>query len=648
VDLGNSLRILILEDSVLDAKLIEKELQGTSLSFTAVRVDNRKDFLKELITAKPDLILSDYFMPLFDGMTAMRLAKQYHPNVPFIVITGAINEETAVICLKSGAEDYVLKSHLGRLGPAIESAVRKMQAMEEKLKAEEALQESEKRYRRLFESAQEAVLLLDTETGTVTDINPFGLRLIGETKERVLGKNLLETGFVSNPLLFRQIQDRLQTTENVYLDGLTLASKDGQVCDIEMTCNRYLLGNKGVIHCYIRDVTQRRQAEEEKVKMQSQLFQAQKMEAIGAVAGGVAHDFNNLMTAIQISTDLAMMKIDESHDLFRELKEIRNSAMRATGLIRQLLLFSRKHPMEFRTLDLNPIIENLLRMLHRLIGEDVEIRADLDPALEPIRADVSNMEQVIMNFVLNGRDAMPNGGTVIIRTANVELTEQDYRNWSDLKPGRYMCLSVSDTGIGMDAGTLDHIFEPFYTTKAPGKGTGLGLSVVYGIVRQHEGAIRVQSEPMKGSTFSVYLPTALTPSEAAAESRASHLEFIGNGQKILLVEDEDKVRESAAKAMLKCGYRVVIASNAKTAMDIIVQERGRFDLMFTDVVLSDRTGIDLADEILRDYPEMRILLCSGYTDQKSQWPIIREKGFRFLQKPYDLTGLLRAIHEALQ
>jgi two-component system cell cycle sensor histidine kinase/response regulator CckA len=361
----------------------------------------------------------------------------------------------------------------------------------------------------------------------------------------------------------------------------------------------------------------------------------------------VAHDFNNLMTAIQISTDLAMMKIDESHDLFRELKEIRNSAMRASGLIRQLLLFSRKHPMEFRTLDLNPIIDNLLRMLHRLIGEDIEIRAELDPALEPVRADAGNVEQVIMNFVLNGRDAMPNGGTVIIRTANVELTEQDRRSWSDVKPGRYICLSVSDTGIGMDAEALDHIFEPFFTTKPPGKGTGLGLSVVYGIVKQHEGAIQVLSEPGKGSTFRVVLPTALIPAEAEAESKATHLEYIGNGQRILLVEDEDKVRESAAKAMLKCGYRVVIASNVKTAMEIIVQEKGRFDLVFTDVVLSDRTGIDLAEEILRDFPKMKILLCSGYTDQKSQWPIIREKGFRFLQKPYDLTGLLRAVHEAL-
>jgi two-component system, cell cycle sensor histidine kinase and response regulator CckA len=643
-----SLRILILEDSEADFRLIEKELDGMRPSISFARAENRNGFLNELITSRPDLILSDYSLPLFDGMAAMRLAKQYHPEVPFIVISGAIDEETAVICLKSGAEDYVLKSRLGRLGPAVEGAIRKKKAMEEKANAEEALQESEKRYRRLFESAQQAILLLDSESGSITDINPFGLQLIGKEKPQVLGKSLLETGLVSDPLLFSRIQDRLRFDENVSLEELAPASGEGRGRDLEITCNRYMLDNRGVVHCAVRDITARRLAEEEKVKMQAQLFQAQKMEAIGAVAGGVAHDFNNLMTAIQISTDLAMMKIDESHDLFRELKEIRNSAMRATGLIRQLLLFSRKHPMEFRTLDLNPIVDNLLAMLHRLIGEDIEIKADLDSALLPVRADASNMEQVIMNFVLNGRDAMPNGGTVIIKTANVELGEPECRRLSGLKPGRYQCLSVSDTGVGMDAETLDHIFEPFFTTKSPGKGTGLGLSVVYGIVKQHEGAIAVQSEPMKGSTFSVYLPAAAAQGEAGAEPRSAVIDYAGQGQTILFVEDEDKVRESAAKAMVKCGYRVVIACDVKTAMEAMSREKGRFDLVFTDVVLSDRTGIDLAEEILLEYPDMKILLCSGYTDQKSQWPIIREKGFRFLQKPYDLGSLLRAIHEALE
>jgi two-component system cell cycle sensor histidine kinase/response regulator CckA len=644
----NTLKILILEDSPSDAKLIERELKDAKLSFTSKRVDDREDFIKDLLSSPPDLILSDYSMPLFDGMTALRLVKQHRPEIPFIVVTGAINEETAVACIKSGAEDYVIKSHLGRLGPAVQSAIQKKQAMQEKLKAEEALLESEKRYRRLFESAQEGILLLDAETGTLSDANPFSLNLIGAAKKDVLGMNLLDAGFVADPLQYQQIQNQLRIVEGANFEGLTLTSKDGRTIDIEMICNRYLMDNKSVVQCNVRDVTQRKRAEEEKDKMQTQLFQSQKMEAIGAVAGGVAHDFNNLMTAIQISTDLAMMRIDDSHDLYREFKEIRNSALRASGLIRQLLLFSRKHPMEFRTLDLNPIVDNLLRMLHRLIGEDIQLQSDLGSELQPVRADASNMEQVIMNLVLNARDAMPAGGTLVIKTQNVQIAPQDSMRLSNIKPGPYVCLSVSDTGIGMNSDTMEHLFEPFFTTKAPGKGTGLGLSVVYGIVKQHEGAIHVQSVPMKGTTFSVYLPVSQDRDAADGEVRSSPLEFIGNGQKILLVEDEDKVRESAAKAMTKCGYEVTLAGDAATAMEILQKENGRFDLVFTDVVLSGRTGLDLADEVLKSYPAMKILLCSGYTDQKSQWPIIRERGFRFLQKPYDLTSLLRAIQEALK
>jgi PAS domain S-box-containing protein len=644
----NTLNILILEDSPSDAKLIERELREAKLSFTSKRVDDREDFINELLSSPPDLILSDYSMPLFDGMTALRLLKQYRPEIPFIVVTGAINEETAVACIKAGAEDYVLKSHLGRLGPAVQSAIQKKQAMQEKLKAEDALLESERRYRRLFESAQEGILLLDVETGTLSDANPFSLNLIGAAKNDVLGKNLLDAGFVADPLLFQQIQNQLRIGERANFEGLTLSSKDGRTIDIEMICNRYLMDNKSVIQCNIRDVTQRKRTEEEKDKIQAQLFQSQKMEAIGAVVGGVAHDFNNLMTAIQISTDLAMMRIDDSHDLYREFKEIRNSALRASGLIRQLLLFSRKHPMEFRTLNLNLIVDNLLRMLHRLIGEDIQILSELGSELQPVRADASNMEQVIMNLVLNARDAMPAGGTLVIKTQNIGITVQDSRRLSNIKPGPYVCLSVSDTGIGMNSETMEHLFEPFFTTKAPGKGTGLGLSVVYGIVKQHEGAIHVQSVPMKGTTFSVYLPASQDQDAAGSETRSSPLEFIGNGQKILLVEDEDKVRESAAKAMVKCGYQVTLASDAATAMEILRKDNGRFDLVFTDVVLSGRTGLDLADEVLKSYPAMKILLCSGYTDQKSQWPIIRERGFRFLQKPYDLTSLLRAIQEALK
>jgi PAS domain S-box-containing protein len=642
------IRILFLEDDPSDAQLLEWELERSGIPFVSKRVDNRDAFMHELLSSPPDLILSDYSLPGFDGMEALHLLKQYHPHIPFIVVTGAINEETAVECIKSGAEDYVIKDRPRRLAQAVQGAMVKRMAMEEKAKAEQALQESERRYRRLFESAQEGILLLDAETGRIADINPFAMGLLDADKGTMQGRGLHEAGFVPDEGTARDLLRKCGAEGHIEYEGDVAQPIRGRSIHIEMSCNAAVMDGKSVVQCNVRDVTRRKLAEEEKQSIQAQLFQSQKMEAIGAVAGGVAHDFNNLMTAIQISTDLAMMKFDESHEHYRELKEIRQSAMRATGLIRQLMLFSRKHPMEFKTLDLNQTVEALLAMLQRLIGEDIEIHSELDPALEPVRADASNVEQVIMNLVLNARDAMPKGGRLLVRTENVQLEARDCQAFSGVQPGSYVLLSVSDTGIGMDKQTLEHIFEPFFTTKVPGKGTGLGLSVVYGIVRQHEGAIRVTSEPAQGSTFEVVLPASPRESGAGTETASSHLVFAGRGQHILLVEDEEKVRESAAKAMAKCGYRVTVAVDVQTALEAVRRENGQFDLVFSDVVLSDRTGIDLADELLRVHPGLKILLSSGYSDQKSQWPAIRKRGFKFLQKPYDLTAMLRAVHDALK
>jgi two-component system, cell cycle sensor histidine kinase and response regulator CckA len=648
IGMAEKLRILIIEDDPSDVGLMERELERAGIPFESKRVNTRDALLFELLSAPPDLILSDYSLEAFDGMEALKLLKQYHPEIPFIMVTGATNEETAVECIKAGAVDYVIKDHPRRLAQAVSGALLTKKAMEERAAAERALRESELRYRRLFESAQEGILLLDAETGLITDANPFAIDLVQRDRPAVVGRGLAEAGFLPHAAAAHALLEECRKEGCANYEGNVNRPEGRPPLSVEMAFNAALLDQRPVIQCNVRDVTRRKQGEAENQNIQAQLFQAQKMEALGTVVGGVAHDFNNLMTAIQISTDLSLMKVDESHELFRELKEIRNSALRATGLIRQLLLFSRKHPMEFKTLDLNQTIEALTVMLHRLIGEDIDIKTVLDPTIGPVRADPSNVEQVIMNLVLNSRDAMPNGGKVIIRTEGVTLDEAGCKAYTGLKPGVYVRMSVRDTGTGMDQDTLEHIFEPFFTTKASGKGTGLGLSVVYGIVRQHEGAISVESRPGKGTTFLVVLPGGAPESDSTAGASSREPRFTGKGERILLVEDEEKVRESATKAMLKCGYDVTSVGDAKTAMEAILREQGRFDLVFTDVVLSDRTGIDLAEEILATFPALRVLLCSGYTDQKLQWPIIRERGFRFLQKPYDLTALLRAVHDALQ
>ncbi|NOZ24833.1 MAG: GAF domain-containing protein [Nitrospirae bacterium] len=398
----------------------------------------------------------------------------------------------------------------------------------------------------------------------------------------------------------------------------------------------------------VQVIMDRRQAEEERERMQAQLLQAQKMEAIGTLAGGVAHDFNNLLTAIRGYIDLVMMKVKDSDVPYRYLKQVRSASARAADLTRQLLLFSRKQPMEFVHLDVNSIIVDLLKLLNRLIGEDIVIDTDLTPDVWTVWADKGSIEQVLMNLAGNARDAMPDGGTLTIRTENVLLEEGSSKAILDARPGRFVCLTVEDTGAGMDEETIQHIFEPFFTTKEAGRGTGLGLSVVYGIVKQHGGWINVSSESGRGSVFRIYLPASPVKLEGEERKSVALDNLRGGGERILLVEDEDGVRGFASEVLRGYGYSVAEAANVKEAMEVFEREDGRFHLVVSDVVLPDRSGLHLADQLLSRKPALRILLSSGYTDQKLQWPLIQERNFRFLQKPYTLADLLQAVKEVLE
>ncbi|VAX33902.1 Two-component system sensor histidine kinase/response regulator hybrid [hydrothermal vent metagenome] len=398
----------------------------------------------------------------------------------------------------------------------------------------------------------------------------------------------------------------------------------------------------------VQVIMDRRHAEEEKGKIQAQLLQAQKMEAVGTLAGGVAHDFNNLLTAIRGYVDLVMMKVDESETFYRYLKQIRNASVRAADLTRQLLLFSRKQPMEFIHLNINRTIDDLLLMLNRLIGEDIVIRTNLEPDIWMVRADTGSIEQVIMNLAGNARDAMPNGGSLTIRTENVLLDEEQSNVILEARPGKFVCLSVEDTGAGMNKKTIQHIFEPFFTTKEAGKGTGLGLSVVYGIVKQHEGWINVSSKQDRGSMFRIYLSaSSVKPEDEKGKPIPVH-KLQGSGERILLVEDAEGVRGFASEVLRGSGYSVTEASNVQEALEIFEREKGDFHLLLSDVVLPDKSGLYLVDRLLSYKPELRVLLSSGYTDQKSQWRLIQEREFRFLQKPYALADLLQAVKEVIE
>jgi len=391
-------------------------------------------------------------------------------------------------------------------------------------------------------------------------------------------------------------------------------------------------------------------AYEELKSTQQQLLQAQKMEAVGQLAGGVAHDFNNMLTTIQGYADLTLTSLPEDSPLRENILQILQAAARAASLTRQLLLFSRKHPMNKVPTDLNRQVKELKKMLERLIGEDVTVELDLAEGLWTIEADPGNMDQVITNLAVNARDAMPQGGILTIKTENVVIDEAHCQQYSYARPGRFVCLTVSDTGVGMDEHVLTHLFEPFFTTKGPGKGTGLGLSVVYGIVKSHKGWINVKSRVGQGSVFKIYLPALAYEAESIDSDYTSvqldHLH--GHGERVLLVEDEPAVREITERILIENGYVVYACSTVAEASEVFKRQKGRFDLVLSDVVLPDGNGVELVFQLLEQRPSLAGLLISGYTFSQSEWEYIRQKGLTLLQKPCKIVDLLKHVYQSIK
>jgi two-component system, cell cycle sensor histidine kinase and response regulator CckA len=396
-----------------------------------------------------------------------------------------------------------------------------------------------------------------------------------------------------------------------------------------------------------RDISARRRAENDRENMYAQLLQAQKMEAIGILAAGLAHDFNNLLTTIKGYVDLILLKADESDTAYSNLRHVHNAAVKATELTRQLLLFSRKQPMQQTVINLNRTVDTMLKMIKRLLPENITITTDFAPDLLAAHADAGTIEQVVMNLVVNARDAMPQGGAITIQTENTVLSEADCRLMPDARPGKFIKLAVSDTGLGMDPETLKHIFEPFYTTKAPGTGTGLGLAVVYGIVTQHKGWIHVTSAPGHGSAFTLFLPADDRKPELHEPPPPALKTLQGSGETVLLVEDHKDVMEFCESVLRENGYTVITAENFAEGLQAFEKGNTTIRLVLSDVVLPDRSGIELAKELCMRKPTLPIILASGYTDEKSQWPIIHKSCYAFLQKPYTIVTLLQTLKKAL-
>ena len=765
--LSDVLRILILEDVPMDAELVEYELARARIPFLSHRVDSREGFLDALEQFGPDLILSDYTLPRFDGMTALSLAKERAPSIPFLIVTGSVNEETAVGCMKAGATDYLLKSNLARIGPAIEAALERCRAHSQKTQAEAALAASERRFRSLVQNSSDLVTILAPD-GTILYASDSAERIVGYSPGDLVGSSLLsyvDSGGVqtlrgllqnsnghtngSGPIEFRlrrgdgspvwleavgtnlltdatirgivlnarDVSERkradreLRESEERYRDLfdhasdlVCMAAPDGsllyvnhawqqgtgyseaeigrmQLLDLvppearayySQVLERVLKGERldhvelvfvpkagtpitvegnlsctfkdgqpAVVRGIYRDITERKRVEE-------QLRRAERMQAAGKLAGGVAHEVNNMMTGVIGFSEFLLRSLEEGDDRRADVEEIIKAGSRAADVTRQLLAFTRQQFLQPQVIEVNTVVTEMEKMLRRSLGEDHVLELRLSPNAGQLRADRGQLEQVLINLILNARDAMERHGRVSIQTEPAVLDEvyACRHEGVDFPHGHYVMLAVSDTGSGMDPEVQARIFEPFFTTKAVGQGTGLGLSTVYGIVKQSGGYVWVYSEPGQGSVFKIYLPAA-----RSEEPVLTHLERPedphGGSEMILVIEDEDVVRNLAARGLREQGYSVVEARDGVQALQFIEQHLGGIDLVISDVVMPEMGGREFGQKLARLEPTLPVLFMSGYTGEDVVQRGLLEPGAPFQQKPFTPASLAIKVRAML-
>lgn len=512
----------------------------------------------------------------------------------------------------------------------------------------QALRDSEARYRRLFETAQDGVLILDAKTGSITDVNPFLIKLLDYSREEFLGKSLWDIGLFKDIESSKAAFRKLRAKQYIRYEDLPLKTKGGRSINVEFVSNVYGVNSKKVIQCNVRDITQRKYAE----RSEQQLGQAQKMEAVGQLAGGIAHDFNNLLGVILGYCEILEERLGLAEptgemivEARRMIVEIHKAGTSAKDLTRHLLAFSRRQVLQPVFLDLNAAVTRLDTMLSRLIGDDIEVVSVLRSDLGTIKADPTQFEQVLMNLAVNARDAMPQGGKFTIETANVEIDETYVQQHPSAKPGPYVMLAVSDTGVGIDKETQSRIFEPFFSTKEIGKGTGLGLSTVFGIVKQSGGSIGVYSEPGHGTTFKIYFPRYEEAPVVIRKEEAKPLR--GGSETILLVDDAAPLRGLTRRLLEDCGYTVLDSGDPAEALRIAGQHKGPLPLLITDVIMPGFSGPVLAERLVATRPETKVLYASGYADDAAVKHGMIGPDRAFLEKPFTRDDLIRKVRDLL-
>ncbi len=556
--------------------------------------------------------------------------------------TGELRNEELNIITKDGIERTVLLSvdALKDDKGNIYQSISVQRDITKRKKAEIKLKESESRHKVLFEASADGILIVDTKTKEFKYANSALCRMLGYSEEELKTMGVEDIHPKESLEYVISEFDAQAKGEKTLAQNIPCLRKDGEIVYTDINATLALIDGKNCDVFFFRDITEHRQLEE-------QLRQSQKMEAVGRLAGGVAHDFNNLLTAMLGYSEMLIADPGLNDTQRKYIEEIKKSSERAASLTQQLLAFSRKQILKPKILNINTLIADIKKLLHRLIGEDIHLISKLDSKLGVIKADPGQVEQIIMNLVVNARDAMPMGGKLTIETRNVYLDEEYGKARADVQPGRYVMLAVSDTGHGMDEETKEHLFEPFFTTKEKGKGTGLGLSTIYGIVKQSEGYVCVYSELNKGTSFKVYFPR-VDEVEKEDENIFKESKSLTGSETILIVEDEEMVRNLIYESLKIFGYDLIEAGNGKKALQVCkTDSEKQIQLLITDVIMPDMGGSELAKKLEKLKPNMKVLYISGYTDNAIVHHGVLDAGVAFLQKPFSPKVLAQKVREIL-
>jgi len=636
---SQSYQILLIGEDTSRTQAYMQMLQGAvGVSFEVEKKSNWQAALSRLVSGAPDASLPHAILWELSSsgeadLASLRDSASLQRCVPFVLLIPKNQERLGKTVLEAGASEYLVCETLNK-----DLLQRTLRYAIERNRAETSVRQWEKRFEDLFENTKDILFTMDLE-GNVTSVNKAAEEVMGWPRNEALQKNIKGLVAPEHAALCGEVMRRIVSGEPLQHFEIAMLRKDGRKVLLEASARLIRSnGNKDCVQGIARDVTERRQLE-------NMVRQSQKLEAIGRLSGGLAHDFNNLLCVINGHTELLTEALQPGDPSIRSVTQIRKAADSAAALTRQLLAFSRRQVFHPQVVDLNAIVTETERLLNRLIDEHIEFYTALDPALGRVMVDPVQVEQVIINLVLNARDAMPKGGKLTIETSNLDLEEDHHSKFSQVPAGKYVLLSLTDTGCGMSQETQSRIFEPFYTTKEMGKGTGLGLATVYGIVKQSGGFIWVYSEEGRGTTFKVYLPRVASPLTEPRPSR--HGDISKWTETILVVEDAEPLRALTKEFLTASGYTVLEAANGDEAIQIAQSYAGSIDLLLTDVVMPRLGGKPLVEQMAQVRPHTRVLYMSGYPNDGIVQAGILANGVILLEKPFTREILSKRVRQVL-